>query len=104
MQRTHRRKDYCPAGNYSGSVAAASQEPIIIGKPQTAMFEQAMEIMGTKPLETLCIGDRLERMFGGQNAGCLTALVLEGQLFAQAQARQPQPTIIAKDLSSLLYD
>ncbi len=95
------------AGTIVAAVAAASgQEPIIIGKPQTAMFEQAMEIMGTKPHETLCIGDRLETdVLGGQNAGCLTALVLGGaSSFEQAQAWQPQPTIIAKDLSSLLND
>ena len=95
------------AGTLVAAVAAASgQEPLVIGKPQTAMFEQAMEIMGTKPHETLCIGDRLETdVLGGQNAGCMTALVLGGaSSLEQAQAWQPQPTIIAKDLSSLLYD
>ena len=95
------------AGTVVAAVAAASgQEPLVIGKPQPTMFEQAMEIMGTKPHETLCIGDRLETdVLGGQNAGCLTALVLGGvSTFEEAQTWQPQPTIIAKDLSSLLND
>jgi len=89
------------------AVAAASgKEPLVIGKPQPTLFQQAMEIMGTQPQETLCVGDRLETdILGGQNAGCLTALVLGGvSTLEQAQAWQPQPTIIARDLKSLVYD
>lgn len=95
------------AGTIVAAVAAASgHEPLVIGKPQPTMFEQAMEWMGTQPFETLCIGDRLETdILGGQNAACPTALVLSGvSTFEQAQVWQPQPTIIAKDLSSLLND
>jgi len=95
------------AGTIAAAVAATSgQEPLVIGKPQPTMFAQAMEIMGTQPHETLCIGDRLETdVLGGQNANCLTALVLSGvSTLEQAQAWQPQPTMIAEDLSSLLYD
>ena len=95
------------AGTIVAAVAAASgQEPLVIGKPQPTMFHQAMEIMGAQPNETLCVGDRLETdVLGGQNAGCPTALVLGGvSTLEQAQAWQPQPTIIAKDLSSLIND
>jgi len=95
------------AGTMVAAVAAASgREPLVIGKPQPTLFEQAMEVMGTKPQETLCIGDRLETdILGGQNAGCPTALVLGGvSTYEQAQTWLPQPTIIAKDLSSLLHD
>lgn len=95
------------AGTMVAAVAAASgREPLVIGKPQTTMFEQAMDVMGTKPQETLCVGDRLETdVLGGQNAGCLTALVLGGvSTYEQALTWLPQPTIIAKDLSSLLHD
>jgi 4-nitrophenyl phosphatase len=95
------------AGTIVAAVAAASgQEPIVIGKPQPTLFNLAMEIMGTQPDETLCVGDRLETdVLGGQNAGCMTAFVLSGASTLElAQAWQPQPTIIAKDLSSLLYD
>lgn len=95
------------AGTIVVAVAAASgQEPLVIGKPQPTMFEQAMEFMGLQPHETLCVGDRLETdVLGAQNAGCPTALVLTGvSTWEQAQAWRPQPTIIAKDLSSLIYD
>ena len=95
------------AGTMVAAVAATSgKEPLVIGKPQPTLFLQAMEIMGTQPPETLCVGDRLETdVLGGQNAGCLTALVLSGvSTLEQAQAWQPQPTIIARDLRSLVYD
>jgi len=95
------------AGTMVAAVAATSgKEPLVIGKPQPTLFLQAMEIMGTQPQETLCVGDRLETdVLGGQNAGCLTALVLSGvSTLEQAQAWQPQPTIIARDLRSLVYD
>ena len=94
------------AGTIVAAVAATSgQEPLVIGKPQPTMFEQAMHSMGTKPQETLCIGDRLETdILGGQKANCLTALVLSGvSTLQQARAWQPQPTIIADDLSNLIY-
>ena len=95
------------AGTIVAAVAAASgQEPLVIGKPQPTMFDQAMEFMGLQPHETLCVGDRLETdVLGAQNAGCPTALVLTGvSTWEQTQAWRPQPTIIAKDLSSLIYD
>jgi 4-nitrophenyl phosphatase len=95
------------AGTIVAAVAAVSgQEPIVIGKPQPTLFNLAMERMGTQPGETLCVGDRLETdVLGGQNAGCMTAFVLSGaSTLEQLQAWQAQPTIIAKDLSSLLYD
>jgi len=78
------------AGALVAAIAAASdQEPFV-----------------TKPNETLCVGDRLETdILGGQNAGCLTALVLSGvSTLEQAQAWNPQPTIIARDLTHLIYD
>ena len=95
------------AGTIVAAVAAASgQEPLVIGKPQPTMFDQAMEFMGLQPHETLCVGDRLETdVYGAQNAGCPTALVLTGvSTWEQAQTWQPQPTIISRDLSSLIYD
>lgn len=95
------------AGTLVAAIAAASdQEPYVIGKPQTPLFEQAMDFLGTKPNETLCVGDRLETdILGGQNAGCLTALVLSGvSTLEQAQSWNPQPTIIARDLTHLIYD
>jgi len=95
------------AGTIVAAVEAASgKDALVIGKPQPTLFEMAMRRMGTQPEETLCVGDRLETdILGGQNAGCLTALVLGGvSTLEQAQLWQPQPIIIANNLFDLIHD
>jgi 4-nitrophenyl phosphatase len=68
----------------NGSLLATIQtatdvEPIVIGKPETAMFTVALERLGTTADQTLMIGDRLETdILGAQRAGLPTALVLTG--------------------------
>lgn len=59
--------------------AATDVEPVVIGKPERAMFDVALDRLGTAPDETLMIGDRLETdILGAQRAGLKTALVLTG--------------------------
>ncbi len=59
--------------------AATDIEPIVIGKPETAMFEVALRRLDTQPEQTLMVGDRLETdILGAQRAGLQTALVLTG--------------------------
>jgi 4-nitrophenyl phosphatase len=84
--------------------AATSVRPIIIGKPQPAMMLMALERLGTQPEETLVVGDRLETdIAAGQAAGCKTAMVLSGvSTKEQAEAWNPVPDIIAKNLASLI--
>ena len=100
-----------PQGFYPGAgtglaalEAASGVTPTVIGKPQPAMFHVALERLGTKPQETLMIGDRLETdIVGGQRAGCHTALVLTGvSSQEEAATLSPQPDVIAKDLSAVL--
>ena len=102
-----------PRGEIPGSGAwvsvittATNVEPIIAGKPFPFLMELSLEKLGTRKEETLVVGDRLETdILGGQNVSCLTALVLSGvSTLDQAKHWQPQPTVIAKDLSSLIYD
>lgn len=68
----------------NGSILASIQtatdvEPVVIGKPERAMFDVALDRLGTAPDETLMIGDRLETdILGAQRAGLKTALVLTG--------------------------
>jgi len=93
------------AGSIIAAIEAASGvKPEIIGKPQPAMFEQAMKFLGTSPAETLVVGDRLETdILGGQNAGCKTCLVLSGVTTQeQADAWTPAPNLILSDLSELI--
>jgi 4-nitrophenyl phosphatase len=59
--------------------AASGVQPIVIGKPGTAMLEQALVRMGAQPATTAMLGDRLETdILAGQRAGLHTILVLSG--------------------------
>ncbi len=84
--------------------AATDASPIIAGKPSTTLFDFALERLGTKPQETLVVGDRLETdILGGQRAGCLTALVLSGiSTKAEAEAWRPNPDLVVDELGVLL--
>ncbi|MBN1564476.1 MAG: HAD-IIA family hydrolase [Anaerolineae bacterium] len=68
----------------SGSILAAIEAatdvaPIVIGKPETAMFDVALERIGVTPEQAVMIGDRLETdILGAQRAGLYTALMLTG--------------------------
>lgn len=81
----------------NGSLLAALQAatdtiPTVIGKPQSAMFETALERLGTQPEETLMIGDRLQTdIAGAKRAGWKTALVLTGTTTAEEAADFDQP-------------
>ena len=84
--------------------AATGVEPTIIGKPLPAMMYTALAKLGTKPEETLVVGDRLETdIAAGQAAGCKTALVLTG-VSSREQANQwkPAPDFIFEDLTALV--
>jgi 4-nitrophenyl phosphatase len=84
--------------------AATSVKPLIMGKPSPAIYQLALERLEASAAETLVIGDRLETdIAGAQAIGCRTAVVLSGVATeAEALAWQPQPDIIAKDLTSLV--
>ncbi len=84
--------------------AASDVSPLIIGKPQPIMYRQALQRLGTRPEETLAVGDRLETdIQGAQACGCKTALVLSGVTTPQAaHAWRPPPDLIAPDLNAVL--
>jgi 4-nitrophenyl phosphatase len=84
--------------------AASGQSPQIMGKPQTAIYEAALERLGTRAGETLVVGDRLETdIVGAQQMGCPVALVLSGVTTPeQARAWQPQPDMIAANLAAVV--
>jgi 4-nitrophenyl phosphatase len=93
----------------AGAILAAIQastgvNPIIIGKPQPAIYQIALQRLKLSPDKVLVVGDRPETdITGAQMIGCPTALVLSGVTDAtQAQAWQPAPNIIAQDLESLV--
>ncbi len=93
------------AGAIQAAITAATGiAPLIIGKPQSTMYQQVLARMGAAPGETLVIGDRLDTdILGAQRLGCRTGLVLSGVTTAeQAAAWTPQPNFIAPNLEQLL--
>ncbi len=78
--------------------AATDTAPLIIGKPQPAIFELALEKLRAEPETTAVIGDRLDTdILGGRQLGMLTILVLSGV----TEARQLANSSLAPDL---IYD
>lgn len=84
--------------------AATDQAPTVIGKPNTGMYQAALDRMDVAAEQTLVIGDRLETdIAGGQAIGCPTALLLSGVTDEEkARAWQPNPDFIFNDLSDFL--
>lgn len=82
---------------------AAGRLPLVAGKPEVPIFEEAMRRFGTK--NVLFIGDRLDTdILGANRAGIVSALVLTGidrakQLLAAPEGSRP--TYILGDLREL---
>ncbi len=77
--------------------------PVVAGKPETPMFEVAIERFGAT--KTIVIGDRLDTdILGANNAGLESVLVLTGIDQAKqvlAAAKEQRPTWIVDDLRQL---
>ncbi|MFZ6028697.1 MAG: HAD-IIA family hydrolase [Chloroflexota bacterium] len=83
---------------------ASDRVPVVLGKPHTAIYEAALERLGTAAGETMVVGDRIETdIAGAQQMGCPVALVLSGVTTPeQAQAWRPEPDLIAADLADVV--
>ena len=83
---------------------ATDTKPVVVGKPFPYMMFTALERLGTKPEETLVIGDRLETdIVAGKAAGCKTALVLSGVTTQkEVELWKDKPNVIAENFSSLM--
>lgn len=56
-----------------------SQEPVVMGKPERAIFEAALHHFGSDPAATAMVGDRLDTdILGAQQVGMRTIAVLTG--------------------------
>ena len=94
------------AGSILAAIEAATDtRPVIIGKPEKPMFEISLQRLGTRPEETLMIGDRIETdIEGAQNASMKTALMLSG-VAKQADIinMNPAPDYVFENLAALLH-
>lgn len=85
--------------------AATDVKPIVIGKPELAVFTIALHLLQSEAATTLMVGDRLDTdIDGAHDAGLPTALVLTGvSSAAELEGRVPQPDAVFADLPALLH-
>jgi 4-nitrophenyl phosphatase len=83
--------------------AATDVTPTVIGKPETAMIDQALARMGARADTTAMLGDRLETdILAGRRAGLLTLLVLSGVTDRALLAKSEiQPDLVFRDVAHL---
>ncbi len=82
---------------------ASGVAPEIVGKPQRAMFAEALRRLGGRPENTAVVGDRLETdIAGGQAAGLQTILVLSGVVGeAELATSAIRPGMVCADIGAL---
>ena len=82
--------------------AAGRTADLVVGKPESAMYEAARDRLG--PGRMLAVGDRLDvDVAGARRAGLDSALVLTGGTTReQADAAELRPTHVADSLASLV--
>jgi 4-nitrophenyl phosphatase len=83
--------------------AATGVQPIIVGKPEPIMYEQALLRLGADPAVTVAIGDRLETdILGAVRAGLPSLLVLSGISTTAELATVPyRPTWVIRDIGEV---
>jgi 4-nitrophenyl phosphatase len=84
--------------------ATTEAEPLVVGKPEPVMMQQALRRMGVPPTEAVMVGDRLDTdILGGIRSGMTTALVLTGvETPATLAAQAIKPDYVLRDLAELV--
>ncbi|XP_006270298.3 chronophin [Alligator mississippiensis] len=93
-------------GSLTAAVETASgRKALVVGKPNTYMFDCIVERFGVDPSCTLMVGDRLETdILFGKNCGLATVLTLTGvSRLEEAQAYMASDSPAAKDLVPNYY-
>lgn len=85
---------------------ATSRRPVVIGKPERAMVDLALERTGFAPEEAVIIGDRLYTDIAcGVNAGIDSVFVLSGEgVVSDMEKYHVRPTWIYDDIAELYRD
>ncbi len=80
-----------------------SVAPVVVGKPEPWMYEEALHRMGARPETTAVIGDRLDTdIAGGVRAGLTTVLLLSGISTQADLAASPiKPDLVCADIGEL---
>ncbi|MBU0703130.1 MAG: HAD-IIA family hydrolase [Chloroflexi bacterium] len=84
--------------------AATGVAPVVIGKPEPWMYEEALRRMDARPETTAVIGDRLDTdIAGGVRAGLATVLLLSGISTEADLAVSPvKPDLVCADIEELV--
>jgi HAD superfamily hydrolase (TIGR01458 family) len=82
---------------------AANKRAIVLGKPERAFFEQALNVLGMRAPEVLMVGDDIENDIGGaQRAGLRGVLVTTGKHRADSPLlERVSPTAILSSIADL---
>ena len=80
-----------------------SVAPVVVGKPEPWMYEEALHRMGARPENTAVIGDRLDTdIAGGVRTGLTTVLLLSGiSTQADLAASPAKPDLVCADIAEL---
>lgn len=83
--------------------AATGVSPMIIGKPEPIMYQQAMAKLGSTLEETVAIGDKLETdILGAVRTGIRSLMVLTGvSTEADLKVSDYQPTWVMPDITAV---
>jgi HAD superfamily hydrolase (TIGR01457 family) len=86
--------------------ASGGVTPLVIGKPQPTLLQEAMNLLGSTPDETVMIGDGLDSdIAGGVAADTHTIFVLSGRDTRSDLAKaRAQPDYIYDDIAAVLAD
>lgn len=84
--------------------ATTDAEPLVVGKPEPVMMQQALRRMGLPPAEAVMVGDRLDTdILGGIRSGMTTALVMTGVETPETVAAQTiKADYVLRDLAELV--
>jgi 4-nitrophenyl phosphatase len=88
-------------GSLTSVVTVSTQtQPIFIGKPESIIMEQALEVLGVSKEDTLMVGDNYDTdIKAGMNAGLDTLLVHTGVTTKEIlEKKEEQPTYVADTL------
>lgn len=83
--------------------AATGVSPIVIGKPEPVLYQQAFSVLGVEAAHILAIGDRLDTdILGAVRAGIRSLMVLSGiSTLEELEAVDYAPTWILQDIVEL---
>ncbi|QED49211.1 TIGR01457 family HAD-type hydrolase [Cytobacillus dafuensis] len=88
-------------GSLTSVITVSTQtKPVFIGKPESIIMEQALQVLGTKKEETLMVGDNYDTdILAGMNAGMDTLLVHTGVTTKELlSGYEKKPTYVVNSL------